>query len=88
MVMMMALVLGLVNAIDMPVRQSLAPDLVPRRLLANAIALNSMAFNSARVVGPALAGVIIAIGTGATGSATAGVAINLGINTRHLRAPC
>jgi predicted MFS family arabinose efflux permease len=70
-----------VNAIDMPLRQSLAPDLVPRRLLANAIALNSMAFNSARVVGPALAGVIIAIGTTATGSATAGVAINLGINT-------
>jgi predicted MFS family arabinose efflux permease len=65
----------------MPLRQSLAPDLVPRRLLANAIALNSMAFNSARVVGPALAGVIIAIGTGATGSAVAGVAINLGINT-------
>ena len=81
MVMTMALVLGLVNAIDMPLRQSLAPDLVPRRLLANAIALNSMAFNSARVVGPALAGVIIAIGTGATGSAVAGVAINLGINT-------
>ena len=81
MVMTMALVLGLVNAIDMPLRQSLAPDLVPRRLLANAIALNSMAFNSARVVGPALAGVIIAIGTTATGSATAGVAINLGINT-------
>jgi MFS family permease len=81
MVMTMAFVLGLVNAIDMPLRQSLAPDLVPRRLLANAIALNSMAFNSARVVGPALAGVIIAIGTGATGSATAGVAINLGINT-------
>ena len=81
MVMTMAFVLGLVNAIDMPLRQSLAPDLVPRRLLANAIALNSMAFNSARVVGPALAGVFIAIGTTATGSATAGVAINLGINT-------
>src|SRR6187200_837875 len=81
MVMAMALVLGLVNALDMPVRQALAPDLVPRRLLSNAIALNSMAFNSARVVGPALAGVIIAIGTTATGSATAGVAINLGINT-------
>ena len=72
MVMVMALVLGLVNAIDMPLRQSLAPDLVPRRLLANAIALNSMAFNAARVVGPALAGVIIAVGTGATGSAIGG----------------
>ena len=81
MVMVMAFVLGLVNAIDMPLRQALAPDLVPRNLLANAIALNSMAFNAARVVGPALAGVIIAVGTTATGSATAGVAVNLGINT-------
>ena len=81
MVMVMAFMLGLVNAVDMPVRQALAADLVPRNILANAIALNSMAFNSARVVGPALAGVIIAIGTGITGSAVAGVAINLGINT-------
>jgi MFS family permease len=81
MVMAMALVLGVINAVDMPVRQSLASDLVPRNLLANAIALNAMAFNGARVVGPALAGVIIAVGTGVTGSAIAGVAINLGINT-------
>ena len=81
MVLAMAGVLGLVNAVDLPVRQSLASDLVPRNLLANAIALNSMAFNSARVVGPALAGVIIGFGTAATGSAVAGVAINLGINT-------
>lgn len=81
MVMLLALFLGVVNAVDMPLRQALAPDLVPRHVLANAIALNSMAFNTARVAGPALAGVIIAIGTGLTGSAIAGVAINLGINT-------
>ena len=81
MVMALALWLGLVNAVDMPVRQSLAADLVPRRTLANAIALNSMAFNSARVVGPGLAGVIIAAGTAALGSVTAGVAVNLAINT-------
>jgi len=80
MVMVMAFWLGLVNALDMPVRQALAADLVPRNLLSNAIALNSMAFNSARIVGPALAGVIIAAGTAASGSATAGVAVNLGIN--------
>ena len=79
-VMVMAFVLGLVNAVDMPLRQALAPDLVSRNLLNNAIALNSMAFNSARVVGPALAGVIIAAGTSLTGSAVAGVAVNLGIN--------
>lgn len=81
MVMVMAFMLGLVNAVDMPMRQALAADLVPRHLLHNAIALNSMAFNSARVVGPALAGVIIAVGTGVTGSTIAGVAVNLGINT-------
>jgi len=80
MVMVMALWLGLVNAVEMPVRQSLAADLVPRHVLANAIALNSMAFNSARIVGPALAGVIIAAGAAITGSSTAGVAVNLGIN--------
>ena len=81
MVFVMALWLGLVNAVDMPLRQALAADLVPRNVLHNAIALNSMAFNSARIVGPALAGVIIAAGTVATGSATAGVAVNLAINT-------
>ena len=81
MVFVMAFWLGLVNAVDMPVRQALAADLVPRDILSNAIALNSMAFNSARIVGPALAGVIIAIGSTLTGSATAGVAVNLAINT-------
>jgi predicted MFS family arabinose efflux permease len=69
-----------VNAAEMPTRQALAADLVPRPLLANAIALNSMAFNSARVVGPAAAGIIIGIGTVATGSAMAGVAVNFAIN--------
>jgi len=81
MVMALAFGLGLVNAIDMPLRQSLAADLVPRNILANAIALNSMAFNGARVVGPAVAGVIIALGTALLGGATSGVAINLGVNT-------
>jgi MFS family permease len=80
MVMVMALLLGVVNAVDMPLRQSLAPDLVPRGILTNAIALNSMAFNTARVAGPALAGVIIAAGTTATGSALVGVAVNLAVN--------
>ncbi|MGH2429024.1 MAG: MFS transporter [Candidatus Limnocylindria bacterium] len=81
MVMAAAFWLGLVNAVDMPVRQSMAADLVPRETLPNAIALNSMAFNSARVAGPAVAGVIIALGATLLGSDTAGVAINLAINT-------
>ena len=81
MVLVMALWLGMVNAVDMPLRQALAADLVPRHILPNAIALNSMAFNSARVVGPAIAGVIIAAGASLTGSSTAGVAANLAVNT-------
>jgi MFS family permease len=80
MVMVLGLWRGFVNAAEMPTRQALAADLVPRPLLANAIALNSMAFNSARVVGPAAAGIIIGIGTVATGSAMAGVAVNFAIN--------
>jgi MFS family permease len=81
MVMAMALWLGLVNAVDMPIRQSLAADLVPRETLPNAIALNSMAFNSARVVGPAVAGAVIGLSAALLGSEIAGVAINLGINS-------
>ena len=79
-IMVLAFALGLVNAVDMPLRQSLAAELVPRNILTNAIALNSMAFNGARVVGPAVAGVTIAIGTSMFGTATAGVAFNLAIN--------
>ena len=52
--------LGLVNAVDIPNRQAFVADLVERREdLPNAIALNSFAFNGARLVGPALAGVVI-----------------------------
>jgi MFS family permease len=79
-VMALSLALGVVNALDMPVRQALAADLVPRDLLPNAIALNSMAFNGARVIGPALGGLIIAIGVGLFGSATGGIAFNFAVN--------
>jgi MFS family permease len=51
---------GLVNAFDVPARQSLVVKLVDRREdLANAIALNSSMFNAARLVGPAIAGLLI-----------------------------
>jgi len=59
-VMLLSLALGFVNAIDMPVRQSFAADLVPREDLMNAITLNSASFNLARVVGPAVAGLTLA----------------------------
>ena len=51
--------LGTVQAIDMPLRQSLLHDLVGRDDLPNAIALNSLAFNGARFLGPVLAGLLL-----------------------------
>lgn len=79
-VFVLALGFGVVNAIDMPVRQSLVPDLVPRDAVSNAVALNSMAFNVARMVGPALAGALIAVGSAAFASSVAGVAMAFGVN--------
>ena len=56
---------GVVNAIDIPVRQSFALDMVGREDLHNAIALNSSMVNGARIIGPALAGILVAsIGEG------------------------
>lgn len=57
--------LGVVNAFDIPIRQSFIVDMVDRHDLMNAIALNSAMFNGARVVGPALAGLLVStIGEG------------------------
>jgi predicted MFS family arabinose efflux permease len=56
----LAVVQGLANALDMPTRQSLVAELAGRDDVANAVALNSAAFNAARVVGPAVAGLLIA----------------------------
>jgi MFS family permease len=53
--------LGLINAFDMPTRQSMTMDMVGREDLRHAIALNSMMFNLARVIGPSAAGALIAI---------------------------
>ena len=65
MIVGLALVFGTINAFDLPARQSFLIEMVGKEDLPNAIALNSAAFNSARVVGPALAGVIVAtIGEG------------------------
>ncbi len=59
-ILALAALLGTINALDMPVRQSLVADLVPRSDLSSAIGLNSSAFNLARILGPSIAGVIIA----------------------------
>lgn len=50
------LVSGLIQAVDLPARLSFVPNLVPRADLINAVALNSLLFNSARAFGPAIAG--------------------------------
>jgi MFS family permease len=59
-VAVLAGVVGLVNAVEIPARQSMIVELVGKEDLTNAIALNSSAFNATRVVGPAVAGVIVA----------------------------
>ncbi|MDQ1348411.1 MAG: hypothetical protein QG573_1785, partial [Acidobacteriota bacterium] len=51
---------GVVNAFDIPTRQAFAIDMVGRDDLVNAIALNSSIFNAARVMGPAIAGLLVA----------------------------
>jgi MFS family permease len=60
MVLVLAFVFGIINSFDLPGRQSFMVDLVGKEDLSNAIALNSAAFNIARVVGPAIAGVLLA----------------------------
>jgi MFS family permease len=59
-VFVLAALLGLVNAFDIPTRQAFVVDMVGRGDLINAIALNSSMFNGARIVGPAVAGMLVA----------------------------
>ena len=59
-VAVLAALYGLATTLDMPSRQSYIAHLVPRADLMNAIALNSAVFNGARVVGPAVAGLLVA----------------------------
>ena len=64
-IFVLATLLGIVNAFDIPARQSFLVEMVGREDLMNAIALNSSMFNGARIVGPAIAGILVAsIGEG------------------------
>ncbi|MFN8473362.1 MAG: MFS transporter [Anaerolineae bacterium] len=60
-VYVLALILGIINAFDNPTRQAFVVELVGREDLPNAVALNSSLFNAARIVGPAVGGVLIAV---------------------------
>ena len=66
-IVLLALFLGCANAVDMPVRQSFSVELVGPQDVGNAVALNASVFNGARVIGPAVAGLLI----GAVGIAAA-----------------
>ncbi len=59
-IMLIAVLNGVVMAFDAPSRQAVVAELVGRENLFNAVTLNSVAFNSSRVIGPALAGVLVA----------------------------
>jgi MFS family permease len=58
---LLALMLGITNSLDMPTRQAFVVEMVGREDLPNAVALNSSIFNLARIVGPGLGGLIIAL---------------------------
>jgi MFS family permease len=60
-VVTLATLLGVVNAFDIPARQSFLVEMVGKEDLLNAIALNSTMFNAARVLGPAVAGILVAV---------------------------
>jgi MFS family permease len=64
-VYVLAFLLGVASALDSPARQAFVSEMVTTEDLTNAVALNSASFNGARLIGPALAGVLIAVvGTG------------------------
>ena len=58
-IFVLAGLLGITNAVDMPTRQAFTVEMVGRADVANAVALNSAIFNSARIIGPAIAGLMI-----------------------------
>ncbi len=73
---------GIANAFDIPTRQAFAVDMVGKEDLINAIALNSSMFNGARIVGPAIAGILVAaVGEGwcFMGNAVSYIAVITGI---------
>jgi MFS family permease len=58
-ILLLALTMGIANTFDMPARQSFYVELVGKKALMNAISLNSSIFNLARILGPAIAGILI-----------------------------
>src|ERR1022692_4062252 len=89
-VFVLASLLGVVNAFDIPGRQSFLVDMVGRDDLMNAIALNSSMFNGARVIGPAIAGILVArIGEGWCffANAVSYIAVIIGLMMMRVHSP-
>ena len=87
-VFVLAALLGVVNAFDIPGRQAFLVDMVGKDHLMNAIALNSSMFNGARVIGPAIAGILlIKIGEGwcFAANAISYVAVIIGLLLMNVR---
>jgi MFS family permease len=68
-VYLLAAALGVISSLDTPARQSFVAEMVGPEHLANAVSLNSTAFNAARLIGPAIAGALIAVSGGNTAPA-------------------
>src|SRR5664279_127297 len=89
-IMAIAAGLGVVNAFDIPARQAFLIDMVGREDLLNAIALNSSMFNGARIIGPAIAGILVAsIGEGWCffANAVSYIAVIVGLLLMHIEHP-
>jgi MFS family permease len=89
-VFVLAVLLGVVNAFDIPARQAFLVDMVGKEDLMNAIALNSSMFNGARIVGPAIAGILVAsIGEGWCffANAVSYIAVIAGLMMMQVNAP-
>jgi MFS family permease len=89
-VFVLASLLGVVNAFDIPGRQSFLVEMVGREDLMNAIALNSSMFNGARVIGPAIAGILVSkIGEGWCffGNAVSYIAVIIGLLLMRVHSP-
>jgi MFS family permease len=89
-VLVLAALLGVVNAFDIPGRQAFLVDMVGKEHLMNAIALNSSMFNAARVVGPAIAGILVAkIGEGWCffGNGVSYIAVIIGLMMMRVEPP-
>lgn len=87
-VIVLALFTGAINAFNQPARYALYPHLIDRKVLMNAVALNSVVWQSARIIGPAIAGGLIAFfGTAAAFFFAGGAMFTFALVVQRLRIP-